>query len=441
MKEVPVIAIFDIGKTNKKLLLFDEQYNVVYELSTQLAETKDEDGDPCEDVQALTHWVLEQFKIFCNDKRFLVKAVNVSAYGASFVYLDENGKVLTPLYNYLKKFPAQLLYKFFEDHGPQELISKETASPVMGNLNSGLQLYRIKYEKPDIFQKITTALHLPQYLSYVLGGNKHSEITSIGCHTLLWNFIDNHYHLWVHEEGIDRLFPKKNATDSIAGYSYANAIAGAGIHDSSAALIPYLFSFKEPFILLSTGTWNISLNPFNDNPLTDEELRHNCLCYLSYKGKPVKASRLFAGYEHEAEIEKLALHFQKERENFKSIKFDSALIERIKIPFENDYISNCKTYEEAYHCFMFHLVMKQVESINPVLKNSNVKSIYVDGGFSQNEIFMQMLANEFPNLLISAATVPHASALGAALCLHNHWNKNNLPLNLVTLKKYLPLKQ
>src|SRR5690242_2790323 len=108
MKEVPVIAIFDIGKTNKKLLLFDEQYNVVYELSTQLAETKDEDGDPCEDVQALTHWVLEQFKIFCNDKRYLVKAVNVSAYGASFVYLDENGKVLTPLYNYLKKFPGQL---------------------------------------------------------------------------------------------------------------------------------------------------------------------------------------------------------------------------------------------------------------------------------------------------------------------------------------------
>ena len=50
MTAIPVIAIFDVGKTNKKLLLFDAQYNVVYEQSDQLPETIDEDGDPCEDV-------------------------------------------------------------------------------------------------------------------------------------------------------------------------------------------------------------------------------------------------------------------------------------------------------------------------------------------------------------------------------------------------------
>ncbi len=50
----PVILIFDIGKTNKKVLLFDRQYQLVYEASAQLEETVDEDGFPCEDVQALT---------------------------------------------------------------------------------------------------------------------------------------------------------------------------------------------------------------------------------------------------------------------------------------------------------------------------------------------------------------------------------------------------
>jgi len=54
MNRVPVIAIFDVGKTNKKVLLFDEQYKVVYEQSQQLDETKDEDGFPCENVSALT---------------------------------------------------------------------------------------------------------------------------------------------------------------------------------------------------------------------------------------------------------------------------------------------------------------------------------------------------------------------------------------------------
>ena len=249
MKETPVIVIFDIGKTNKKLLLFDEQYGVVYEQSSQLAETKDEDGDPCEDIDVLTNWVVDQFKAISNDKRFLIRAVNVSAYGASFVYLDENGKVLTPLYNYLKSYPEHVLQKFFKNYGPQELISRETASPVLRSLNSGLQLYRMKYEKPELFHKIRTALHLPQYLSYVLSSNKHAEITSIGCHTFLWNFSTHNYHSWVHEEGIDKQFPKIIAADSIAGSTNENIPVAAGIHDSSAALIPAILqriaAFKQ----------------------------------------------------------------------------------------------------------------------------------------------------------------------------------------------------
>ena len=44
MKATPVILIFDIGKTNKKLLLFDEAYNMVHESIEQFQEIKDEDG-------------------------------------------------------------------------------------------------------------------------------------------------------------------------------------------------------------------------------------------------------------------------------------------------------------------------------------------------------------------------------------------------------------
>ena len=76
-------------------------------------------------------------------------------------------------------------------------------------------------------------------------------------------------------------------------------------------MIPYLISFKEPFILLSTGTWCISLNPFNHFDLTDDQLNKDCLCYISFKGNTVKASRLFAGYEHEEAVKKLAAQFNK----------------------------------------------------------------------------------------------------------------------------------
>ena len=51
MTAIPVIAVFDIGKTNKKLLLFDAQYLVVkeksirFEISNNSHEIGDQNGE------------------------------------------------------------------------------------------------------------------------------------------------------------------------------------------------------------------------------------------------------------------------------------------------------------------------------------------------------------------------------------------------------------
>ena len=50
-------------------------------------------------------------------------------------------------------------------------------------------------------------LHLPQYLSYLVTGKACSDITSIGCHTNLWDFEKKKYHEWVKKEGIDAILP------------------------------------------------------------------------------------------------------------------------------------------------------------------------------------------------------------------------------------------
>ncbi|HLY70692.1 MAG TPA: FGGY family carbohydrate kinase, partial [Puia sp.] len=142
----PVIAIFDIGKTNKKLFLFDEDYRIVFENSESLPEIKDEDGEACEDLQKLEDFIRQSVEKIFSKKEFDVRAINFSAYGASLVYIDEKGNPLTPLYNYLKKYPAPLQKKFYDQYGGEKKFSLETASPVLGSLNSGMQLYRIKHE-------------------------------------------------------------------------------------------------------------------------------------------------------------------------------------------------------------------------------------------------------------------------------------------------------
>ncbi|RYE37215.1 MAG: carbohydrate kinase, partial [Sphingobacteriales bacterium] len=89
--------------------------------------------------------------------------------------------------------------------------------------------------------------------------------------------------------------------------------------------------------------------------------------------------------------------------------------------------------EEAYHQLIIDLIALQTESTRLVL-NDTVKRIFVDGGFSKNEIYMQLLAAAFPGKEIFAASVAQATSLGAALSIHKHWNKKSLPTNIIELK-------
>ncbi len=459
-----VIAIFDIGKTNKKLFLIDEQYQIILDKTEQFAETTDEDGEACEDLAKLTDWVLTSFHAVLNDESFNIQAVNFSAYGASFVHLNTEGVPVTPLYNYLKPLSEVLKKQFYEDHGGEAAFSRKSASPVLGNLNSGMQLYRLKYEKPDVFDNIKYSLHLPQYLSYLLTKKHYSDITSIGCHTNLWDFDKNKYADWVGEEGVLEKLPSIFPSEAVVeiqpptpeGSKHNSKLdVGVGLHDSSAALIPYLNSFQEPFLLISTGTWCISMNPFNNAPLTDFELENDCLCYMSYQGKPVKAARLFAGFEHEEQTERIAKHFDLPSDFYKTIHFDPKIIDvlrgrnqkilrgfiaatvRTSSVFVQRDLDDLETVEFAYHQLLLDLMAQQVTSTRLVLSDEiPVRRIFVDGGFSKNPIYMNLLASQFSEIEVFAASVAQATAIGAALAIHEHWNTQPVPSNLIDLKFY-----
>src|SRR5690606_38827168 len=128
----PVIAVFDVGKTNKKLFLFDEHYKIVFERSARFLETVDEDGFPCENLESLRLSIFDSLHEVFRKQEFEIKAINFSTYGASFVYIDENGRPLTPLYNYLKPYPEKLRDTFYSQYGGEEVFASQTASPVLG---------------------------------------------------------------------------------------------------------------------------------------------------------------------------------------------------------------------------------------------------------------------------------------------------------------------
>ena len=457
MEPSSCILIFDIGKTNKKVFVLDESYNVIYEQSVQLKETTDEDGFPCEDVNALTGWVQSAYKDAIAAVGEKIKTVNCSAYGASLVHVDAGLNPIAPLYNYLKPYPINLQEKLYSDYGGEEAFSLETSSPALGSLNSGLQLYRLKMKHPALFEKIKYSLHLPQYISSIFSRDVCSELTSIGCHTALWDFNRKGYHKWVTEKEIISKLAPVQPCDHVFNtqINHTDIQAGIGLHDSSAALIPYLHLAKEPFLLISTGTWCISLNPFNNHPLTEAELKQDCLCYLTTGGNPVKASRLFAGRWHEETVLKMAAHFHLDKKFFSAIPYDSGIPEQLETlpgklnvadPFPADATKAGITFpdmsifpsaEVAYAWLIKNLIQLQADSTNLILKDTDIANIYVDGGFCNNQLYMHLLAKAFPDKSVYAAEIAQASAFGAAISIQKHWNKQPLPTDLISLKRYM----
>ncbi len=458
---IPVVAVFDIGKTNKKFLLFDRHYTVVYKKEIQFEALTDEDGDACENLYALTTWIIQTLNDLLFDTYFHIQALNFSAYGASLVHLDKRGMPAVPLYSYLKQFPEELLNSFYNQYGDKETIAIQTASPPVGMLNSGLQLYWLKHAKPELYKKVKCSLHLPQYCSYLITNKSFSELTSIGCHTALWDYRRKDYHAWVYHENLTKHFPPVTLTSNkldipLGKYKFS---AGMGIHDRSAALLPYLITMKEPFLLLSTGTWSITFNPFNEEPLTASELNKDCLSFISPEGRPVKASRLFLGNEHNYYEKKIATYFSKESLYYKTVKFDKGIVQ--KLLQENNtrkkflpetmqvdgYLSFTKrkavdlslfgSYEEAYHQLNIDLVTMQAMAIETAMGQMPIRKICVSGGFCNNSIFIKLLASRFPGIDLYTTAMNEASALGAALVMHKTWNSEEIG-NLLELKICLP---
>lgn len=420
--------VFDIGKTNKKLFVFDEDYAVVYQESQPFPEISDEDGYPCDDLDAVSEWILERYQWLIQASAFEIHRVNFTSYGASWVHLDAEGKAVTPLYNYLKPFPESLKKNLAERYDWKR-VEQATASAFAGMLNSGLQLYWLQQARPQQFKAVCTSLHLPQYLSFLFTQKAVSEYSSIGCHTALWDFTKGTYHHWMVQEGLDQKQAPLHAADETVGKTVqgSNIHFGIGIHDSSAALVPYLKAIPEPFLLLSTGTWTVALNPF---AAFETHEASETLYYLQTNGKPVKAARLFLGKEHDEQVEALGAFFQAVPSYFHTMPFQQGHYEKL-----TQKQSHCFHWENlepteatgdwkrlpdpdrAYHQLVYELVQVQKRAIYNALGSTACKRIYVDGGFAGNQVFVHTLAHELPDFTFFTANNGIATALGAAMVL------------------------
>jgi sugar (pentulose or hexulose) kinase len=448
MKE-KVFAIFDIGKTNKKLLLFDYNLRLVSELETRFPEKLDDDGFECDNIELIEKWINDSITFLIHSDKYDLTAVNFATYGATIAYLDSSGNRLTPIYNYLKPIDDLIPERLYRRYGGQDEFCRRTASPALGMLNSGIQILWLKTVKPEVFSRVRNIIHFPQYVSYLITGKIFSEHTSIGCHTGLWDFDNMKYHSWVSDQELDLPQPVPVDTLIEAVIEGKRIKVGIGIHDSSASLAPYFTGDRGKFLLVSTGTWCINMNPYNPEKLTVEQLDRDCLCYMSIARKPVKSSRLFLGNIHETGVRMLNEHFGTTEDFYKNVKFDQDLLGMLSQRYSGDKraffnsgpesrefkeridLFDFKSFDEGYHQLMIELCDLTFESIRLILpEKDDTENIYITGGFAKNKIFVKLLARSFPFKKVYTSVINNASALGAALVIYNSITEKRPELSL-----------
>jgi len=436
MKE-KVIAIFDVGKTNKKLLLFDYRLNLVIEQETRVAEIVDDDGFECDDIEKVEKWIRESILKLVHSEKYELTAINFATYGATIVYLDAQGKRIGPVYNYLRPIDEKIPERLYRRYGGQDEFCRRTASPALGMLNSGIQILWLKTEKPEVYDKVRYILHLPQYLSYLVTGKICSEHTSIGCHTGLWDFDNMKYHPWLSDYGLDLPEPVPVTTYTETEIEGKKINVGIGIHDSSSSLAPYFSDDGGQFLLISTGTWCINMNPFNNEKLTVEQLDNDCLCYMSITRQPVKSSRLFLGNMHDNGVRMLNEHFRTTEDFYKSAEYDPDLIRMLKNRYHGDRraffqsgpgsrefketidLFDFKSFDEGYLQLMSELADLVQEAIKLILpEKDDISNFYITGGFAKNKIFLKLLAKAFSSKKVYTSTISNSTALGAALVIY-----------------------
>nr|GEU28680.1 hypothetical protein [Tanacetum cinerariifolium] len=235
--------VLDIGKTNVKLVLLDADGAVLAERRSP--NTILTGGPyPHHDTDRIWHWMLEGMREF--SALAAVGAIVPVTHGATAALVDDDGLVL-PVLDYEFEPPAGETAPY----GTVRPDYQATYSPLLpAGLNLGRQLAWQAQAFPRAFATARHILMYPQYWAWRLSGVAASEVTSLGCHTDLWQPARQQFSALVERMGWNALFPPLQAAWAPLGVLKGELAAQTGlpatcrilcgIHDSNASLLRHL---------------------------------------------------------------------------------------------------------------------------------------------------------------------------------------------------------
>jgi L-fuculokinase len=293
------VAILDVGKTHVKLALVAGG-RVVELRRTHLDECP---GPPYLHlpVEAIWRWALAELAALAKVAR--ITDIVPVAHGASVAVIDADGLAL-PMLDY-----QQEIAEHDAEYEPLARDFSATLSPRLPcSHNPGRQLFWLQRRFPAEFARATALLGYAQYWAWRLSGVAVSEVTALGNHSDLWRPRAADFSALVDRAGWRPLFPPLRKASDVIGTLRpeiardtglpADCRIRAGIHDSNAAFLRWRLNLREPFAIVSTGTFIIPLAAGGEVPARGESL--DCLGNVDALGNLIAGARFAGGREYEA---------------------------------------------------------------------------------------------------------------------------------------------
>lgn len=293
------IAVFDVGKTNVKLIVFEDG-KVVAERSQPNGSLPPDDRWPYLRLDTGRAWAFLMAALRDFGREIPIEAISISAHGGSGVLIGDDSEALPAM-----DFEFDGFAGVDPEYNALRPPFEESLSPPLPRgLNAGRQFYYLQRMFPDDFARARAAVGYAQYWSWRLSGVAALECSAMGAHTDLWRPLEGRPSSLVERAGWSRLLPPLRKAWETLGPIRPEVAAATGLservrvicgaHDSNAALVPYIASRTDPFTVVSTGTWVIIMAVGGTGRL---DPRADMLANVDILGRPVPTARLMGGRE------------------------------------------------------------------------------------------------------------------------------------------------
>jgi rhamnulokinase len=200
----------------------------------------------------------------CKEIGKIPKSIGIDTWAVDFVLLDENDKVLGNAVAYRDDRTEGMMEEAFKVI-PQDMMYLYTGIQFQ-RFNTVYQLLSIKKNNPEMLNKAKTFLMVPDYLNFLLTGEKVNEYTN-ATSTQLVNSFDRTWDEKILDElGINKdifqeiKLPKTSLgnlrKELVEEFGFDMEVILPATHDTGSAFISSVCNDSDS-VYLSSGTWSL----------------------------------------------------------------------------------------------------------------------------------------------------------------------------------------